>query len=113
MRSLEKARSIFIASSASLTLRENDSSLVRRKFLATCWVMVEAPCGRRPAAVLLHVEHGGAGDAGEVDAAVLVYMTSLRLNGSIRGEAEHDYPMSSNWQSMSTCSAPNRAPSSI
>jgi hypothetical protein len=63
--------------------------------------------------ILLHVEHGGAGDAGEVDAAVLVYMTSLRLNGSIRGEAEHDYPMSSNWQSMSTCSAPNRAPSSI
>jgi hypothetical protein len=45
---LEKVRSIFIASSASLILRENDSSLVNRKFLATCWVMVEAPCGRRP-----------------------------------------------------------------
>ena len=36
-----------IASKASLILRVNDTSLVSRKFFATCWVMVEAPCGRR------------------------------------------------------------------
>ena len=47
MRSLESACSILSASSASYTLRSNETSLVKRKFFATCWVMVEAPMGRR------------------------------------------------------------------
>ena len=32
------------ASRASLILRSKQRSLVSRKFFATCWVMVEAPC---------------------------------------------------------------------
>ncbi|CEG08187.1 hypothetical protein BN961_01601 [Afipia felis] len=36
-----------IASKASLILRVKETSFVSRKFFATCWVMVEAPCGRR------------------------------------------------------------------
>src|SRR2546429_670499 len=35
-----------IASRASLILRVKETSLVSRKFFATCWVIVEAPCGR-------------------------------------------------------------------
>ena len=47
MRSLLSTRSISMAVSASLILRSNETSLLRRKFFATCWVMVEAPSGRR------------------------------------------------------------------
>ena len=38
-------------SSASLILRSKLRSLVSRKFLATCWVMVEAPCTWRPPSI--------------------------------------------------------------
>ena len=36
-----------MARSASLILRSSETSLVSRKFFATCCVMVEAPSGRR------------------------------------------------------------------
>jgi hypothetical protein len=47
MRSLEKACSMRKARIASFALRAIDTSLVKRKFFATCCVMVEAPTGRR------------------------------------------------------------------
>ena len=55
-----------------MILRVNDTSLVSRKFFATCWVMVEAPCGRRLVPKFCSIEHAGARHAGEVDAAMLV-----------------------------------------
>jgi len=44
---LVSARSMRKARMASLILRSIETSLVSRKFLATCWVMVEAPTGSR------------------------------------------------------------------
>ena len=38
-------------------LRANDTSLSSSMFLATCWVMVEAPIGRRPCARMRQVGH--------------------------------------------------------
>ena len=37
-----------MARMASFTLRDSDSWLSSSMFLATCWVIVEAPTGRRP-----------------------------------------------------------------
>ena len=48
MRSLLSVCSIRIARIASFTLRESDIWLSSSMFLATCWVIVEAPIGRRP-----------------------------------------------------------------
>ena len=48
MRSLLSDCSIRNASNASRTLRRIDTSLLSSMFLATCWVIVEAPIGRRP-----------------------------------------------------------------
>ena len=59
---------------ASLSLRAIERSLLSRKFLATCWVMVEPPSARLslPWILVFHHLEDGAGDALEVDAAVLV-----------------------------------------
>jgi hypothetical protein len=63
--------------------------LVSRKFLATCWVMVEAPCGRRPLPYCCYVEHAGARDAGEVDAAVLVVVLVFGRDEGVGDELGH------------------------
>ena len=42
-----KARSMRSARMTSFAFRAIDTSLVSRKFFATCWVMVDAPIGRR------------------------------------------------------------------
>ena len=70
------------AISASLILRSKVCSLDSRKFLATCWVMVEAPC----CLPRLGVGQRGAHDALGVDAAVLVEVLVL---GRQEG-ADHD-----------------------
>ena len=77
------------ASSASLILRVIDSSLVRRKFFATCWVMVEAPCGRPAAAKVLDVKQRGAGDTGNVYAGMLVKVFVFRGDERIDDELRH------------------------
>ena len=48
MRSLLSACSMRIARMASFALRANDIWLVSSMFLATCWVIVDAPIGRFP-----------------------------------------------------------------
>ena len=48
MRSLLSTFSILIARMISLTLRATETSLPSSMFFATCWVIVEAPIGRRP-----------------------------------------------------------------
>ena len=59
---------------ASLSLRSIERSLLNRKFLATCWVMVEPPSARRSLPSIFDFDDlvDGARDALEVDAAVLV-----------------------------------------
>src|SRR5271165_6694562 len=47
MRSFGSAASMRVASRISLTLRSIEISLDNSMFLATCWVIVEAPTGRR------------------------------------------------------------------
>ena len=48
MRCFGRFCSIRIARIASRALRVSDTWLSSSMFLATCWVMVEAPTGRRP-----------------------------------------------------------------
>lgn len=47
MRSLGSASSILVASRISFILRVIETSFVSNMFLATCWVIVDAPIGRR------------------------------------------------------------------
>ena len=53
---------------ASRILRASVAWLLSRKFLATCWVMPEAPSGRLPGLVRLAID--GAAEADEVDAGM-------------------------------------------
>ncbi len=60
-----------------MILRVNDTSLVSRKFFATCCVIVEAPWGRRAGAVILRVQQTGARHACEIETAMLVEVLVL------------------------------------
>ena len=48
-----------------------------RKFLATCWVMVEAPTGRRPEPMFCTLVSDGAAEAVDVDAGMVVEILVL------------------------------------
>ena len=78
-----------IASKASLILRVKETSLVRRKFFATCWVIVDAPCGRRLEPKFCAYDHGRARHAGEVDAAMLVEVLVLGREERVGDEFWH------------------------
>ena len=71
MRSLDSACSMRTARIASLTLRSIETSLVSRKFLATCCVMVDAPIGRLAAAIH-HVVDRGPHDVRQADAGMRI-----------------------------------------
>ena len=58
-----KCRSSQSVSSSSCTLRRKVRALVRNRFFATCWVMVEPPCTTRPRVS----SPGGAGQADRIE----------------------------------------------
>ena len=65
------------ASNASFSLRSKVTSLLRRKFLATCWVIVEAPTGRRSFSQPVQVGEHGADDAQRVETRMRVEVLVL------------------------------------
>ena len=77
MRSLGSAASMRVASRISLTLRSIEISLDSSMFLATCWVIVEAPTGRRLARNLPDIGNCGAHDRDRIDAVMAVKILVL------------------------------------
>ena len=94
---MDSARSIRKARIASLILRSIETSLVSRKFLATCWVMVEAPTGRRSRAQAFDVGDHGADQRHEVDAGMGEEVLVLRRDEGVdhplrKGLDRHEDP---------------------
>ena len=67
MRCLVSAFSMRIARIASRALRASVTSLSSSMFLATCWVMVEAPIGRRPCPICVRSNTPARGDRQRID----------------------------------------------
>ena len=70
-------------SSSSCTLRRNVRALVRNRFLATCWVMVEPPCASRPLVTLTQTARASADriDAGMVPKTAILHRDRGRRQG--------------------------------
>ena len=86
---MEKVRSIFIASSASLILRVERQLVGQQEVLGDLLGDGRGALRTPPAAVLLHEQHRGARDAGEVDAAVLVEILVLGGDEGIDDKLGH------------------------